>query len=179
MYKKERWLPSNTAMLAQSCLVNSQLFLRGLPNEKLTAHFLDQENYQPLYLYPSDDAEELTTDVTKRYDKPIHLIVPDGTWRQTKNIHQREKLLSDIPRVKLAQTPPTRYPLRRQKYEFGLCTHEAISYALGVLENKNVQDLMLENLDVMVAAHLKNRPIFEKEKIHKGWSVKNQTKRPL
>ncbi len=164
IFRKEIFLPSNTAHLTLKSLSNSEGFERGHLGKELQTSFIDNENYQPLYLFPTEEAEELTAEYLHQFDKPINLIVPDGTWRQAKKVHRREPLLKDIPHVKITPNQKSIYPLRRQKYEFGLCTHEAISYALGILEGTETKNKMMENLEIFIKAHLKNRPIFEKLK---------------
>jgi DTW domain-containing protein YfiP len=167
MYKKERFLTSNTAMLANTCLVNSEIYLRGFEDSTIPNSFLDEENYQPLYLFPDEDAQELTDDYLAQFDRPINLIVPDGTWRQAKKIHKREKNVSHIQRVKVTNIPKTIYPLRQQKYDYGLCTLEAIAYALGIIEDKSIQDSLLNNLKIMIERHTKYRG-YLKEKLKKN-----------
>lgn len=157
MHKKEKWLPSNTAQLTQNSLTNFNLYHRGEIDSPLEVGFLEQQEYTPLYLYPTEDAVELTSDYLKQFSKPINLIVPDGTWRQAKKIHLREELLENILKVRITPPSPSQYKLRTQKYEFGLCTHEAISYAIGVIEGEKIKEILLQNLSVMVNANLKAR----------------------
>jgi len=157
MYKKERFLPSNTAMLVNRCLPNSEIYLRGFEGSTIHSSFLDEKDYQPLFLFPDEDAKELTPEFLESFNKPINLIVPDGTWRQAKKIHAREKAISHIQKVKVTNCPKTIYPLRKQKYEYGLCTLEAIAYALGVIENNAVQEKLLVHLKMMIEAHTKYR----------------------
>lgn len=164
IFKKEVFLPSNTAHLTIKSLSNSQDYQRGHRGQTLSPEFIDSKNYQPLYLFPTDDAVELTSKYLSSFDKPINLIVPDGTWRQAKKVHRREPLLSGIPHVKITPNQKSIYPLRRQKFEFGLCTHEAISYALEFLEDGKIKTTMMNNLKIFIEAHLTNRPIYEKEK---------------
>jgi len=163
LFKKEVFLPSNTAHLTIKSLSNSQDYQRGHLGQVLPENFIAENQYQPLYLFPTEDAQELTPELLKSFDKPINLIVPDGTWRQAKKVHRREPLLTSIPRVKITPNQKSIYPLRRQKYEFGLCTHEAISYALEILEGPITKSKMMNNLKIFIEAHLINRPIFEKE----------------
>ena len=164
LFKKEIFLPSNTALVTEKSLSNFEKHLRGFQDKPLSENFIEEKNYQPLYLFPTEDAIELTPEFLGQYTKPINLIVPDGTWRQAKKVHRREPLLNDIPRVKITPNQKSIYPLRRQKYEYGLCTHEAISFALGILESQSIQERLMKNLQIFIDAHLKNRPIFEKEK---------------
>ncbi len=161
LYKKEKWLPSNTANLSLMSLENSNKFERGHKDEFMPKDFIANEEYQPLYLYPSDEAKELTPNFMQQFDKPVNLIVPDGTWRQAKKIHLREPLLEGIPHVKINPCSPSRYTLRRQKYEYGLCTFEAIAQAFDVLEGRECYEALDRNFSVFLEAHHKNRQIFE------------------
>jgi len=162
VFCKEVFLPSNTAHLSIKSLENSEEFQRGRLGKELLPSFVDSEHYQPLYLFPTENAVELTPEYLKQFKKPINLIVPDGTWRQAKKVHRREPLLKDIPHVKITPCQKSIYPLRRQKYEFGLCTHEAVAYALEILEGPKVKEFMMKNLKILIDAHLAYRVIYEK-----------------
>lgn len=165
MHKKEKFLTSNTAMLANNCLSNSELFLRGYEGKEIGTSFLDEDRYEPLFLFPDEDAIELTSDYIQSFDKPINLIIPDGTWRQAKKIHAREKTVTHIQKVKLTTTPKTIYPLRKQKFEYGLCTLEAIAYSLGILENKKAQEFLLGHLRYMINIHTRYR-VYLKDRVN-------------
>ncbi len=163
LFKKERFLPSNTAHLTIKSLQNSECFERGHKDKELQPDFIDRENYQPLILFPSEESQILTKDFVSQFAKPINLIVPDGTWRQAKKVPRRESLLADIPHVKLNLKIKSSYQLRRQKFEYGLCTHEAIAYSLGIIEGLSAQETLLKNFKIFHDSHLINRDIFEKE----------------
>lgn len=160
--KKERFLTSNTAFLTENALSNSKIFIRGLEDTPLPDEHINPAGYQPLYLFPSDDAKVLTPELIRSFKLPINLIVPDGTWRQAKKMHTREPLLRDIPRVKLEHSEKSIYPLRRQVFEYGLCTHEAIAFALGEIEGMDMKNKLMEYLEIMIKAHTTYRKIFEK-----------------
>jgi len=164
MYKKERWLPSNTANLALNCLENSKVFYRGIKDTPLPLDFLEQETHYPMYLYPDEDAVVLSQEILQGIEKPINLIIPDGTWRQAKKIYARESALHNTLKVKLPTVPKSTYPLRRQKFENGVCTFEAMTYALGIIERNDCKDQLLDNFKTMIEAHLKYRVILEKQK---------------
>ena len=163
LFKKEKFLPSNTAHLSLKSLLNSECFERGHKDSSLEESFINSKEYQPLLLFPSEDSIELTDSYLDQFDKEINLIVPDGTWRQAKKVHRREPLLADIPHIKITPTQRSKYLLRRQKFEYGLCTHEAIALALGIIESQNIKDNLLANFSTFQDAHLKNRTIYQKE----------------
>lgn len=145
---KEKVLSSNTAHLAHQCLSNSEFLYRGLKDNPIESTFELDPNYQALYLYPSEMAQELTLELLESFEKPIQLIVPDGSWRQAKKFHKRVPLFQSIPHVKLPMIPQSLYQLRKQKYENSVCTLEAIAYALGIIENTNIQNELIKILQV-------------------------------
>lgn len=164
MFKKERFLPSSTANLALNTLKNSKVFHRGLLGQTLPNDFLEDSTYHPLYLYPAPDAIELTPKMLGEIEKPINLVIPDGTWRQAKKIQSREPILERVQAFILPKTPMSIYPLRRQKFAHGLSTFEAMAYALGLIEGSEVQDKLMQNFKIMIDAHLITRVIQDKEK---------------
>ncbi|MDP7319672.1 MAG: tRNA-uridine aminocarboxypropyltransferase [Bacteriovoracaceae bacterium] len=160
IFKKEIFLPSNTAHLSLKSLSNSQAFERGHRDKSLGPNFIDSDNYHPLFLYPDESAIELDSNFIAQLKKPVNLIVPDGTWRQAKKIKRREPLLENVQSVKITPSQKSIYPLRRQKFEYGLCTHEAISYAFEILESQGISQMLLHNLEIFIEAHLKHRVIY-------------------
>lgn len=147
VHHKERWLPSSTVNLAKRCLTNCDITLRGL---KDSAPFNDiDDSYTPLYLYPDEEAFELSSDFLETLKKPVQLIVPDGTWRQAKKIKVREPALQNIQSVMVKSNNPSMYTLRKQKYEYGLCTFEAVAYALELIEGKEISSKLLKMLKIM------------------------------
>lgn len=145
---KERVLSSNTAQLAHLSLENSEFFYRGLVNVPFDSTFELDQDYTPLYLFPSEESVELTPELLKTIDGPVQLVVPDGSWRQAKKFHKRIPQFKNIQHVKLAHIPESIYELRKQRTEKGVCTLEAIAHALGVIENVDVKDELLKILKI-------------------------------
>lgn len=147
MHKKELALTSNTSSLALKMLAQSELLVRGYRDEEFK--FVPQEDRQPLYLFPSEDAQVLTKEYAQSFGRPIQLVLPDGTWRQAKKFHKREPSLAGIPRVKVEGNLERIYTLRKNHLENGVCSLEAIALALGILDGPAVRDGLLEALNVM------------------------------
>lgn len=147
MHKKELALTSNTSSLALKMLAQSELLVRGYRDEEFK--FVPQENRQPLYLFPSEDAQVLTKEYAQSFGRPIQLVLPDGTWRQAKKFHKREPSLAAVPRVKVEGNLERIYTLRKNHLENGVCSLEAIALALGILDGPAVRDGLLEALNVM------------------------------
>jgi DTW domain-containing protein len=156
MHFREQWLTSNTAILAKNSLTNSDIQIRGERNSKVELNF-STEDYQPLLLFPSENSQDLTEEFVKSFDKPIALIVPDGSWTQAKKIPRREPCLKDIPHVKIPFTSKSKYLLRTAPNETYLSTFEAIAKAIGIIESKDVETELEKVFDVMVRQNLKSR----------------------
>src|SRR5258706_3468039 len=157
MHAAEEVLTTNTAKLASKALTNSDLRIRGKEAECLSAEGLVQAGRDSLVLYPSAHALELNTDFVPTLTRPVNLIVPDGSWSQTRKIVRREAALIGIPLVRLPKGPPSTYRLRLQSQEEGLCTLEAIARSLGILENYDAQQQLETLLRVMVERTLWSR----------------------
>lgn len=85
--------------------------VRGHTRETLDLRDLLTPQYRTLLFYPSDDAVELDKELVAQDQKPIQLIVPDGTWRQASKVHFRHHELKDVKRVmirlEVSSTRPT------------------------------------------------------------------------
>ncbi len=84
---------------------------------------------------------------------PKHLVVLDGTWRQTRRMLRKLPSLRALPRLALAGPRPGITRLRRSPSAEGMSTLEAIAAALGQLEGgegpaklERLHDLMVERV---------------------------------
>jgi DTW domain-containing protein len=55
-----------------------------------------------------------------------HFIIIDGTWHEARKIHQRSPYLQGVRRVSLQPSGKSRYNLRKNQKESGLCTAECV-----------------------------------------------------
>jgi DTW domain-containing protein len=127
---------TNTGRLAALCLVNSEIVVRGDGARPVEPFAFDPET-RPLFLFPHPGARPLSRE--DGADRPVTLIVPDGTWRQASKVHKRVPGLAELPCVSLSNEGPSGYRLRRWPHEEGLSTLEAVARALGVLEGEAVR----------------------------------------
>ena len=139
MHHREIPLTSNTSQLARLTLENFDLKIRGLKDSPADLAGVIPPESQPLLLFPTEQSVELSPEYLKSFDRPITLIVPDGSWRQARKVSFREPELRGVPHIRLPLGAKTEYRLRRGKREDGLCTFEAIARALGMIENAEVQ----------------------------------------
>ena len=157
MHRTEEVLTSNTARLATNALTNSEIRVRGRKNEPVSSVGMVEDGRHSLLLYPSPRSVELNAEFVSRLDRPVTLIVPDGTWHQTQKAVRREAALAGIPHVRLPDGPPSEYRLRTQPNSQFLCTLEAIARAIGLLESPAAQSQLEFVLRVLVERTLWSR----------------------
>lgn len=150
MHRSEIPKSSNTGRLAIAMLENSELRVRGLENEVVS----DPPPGRRLVLYPMPDARPLGP--ADAEGEPPVLIVPDGNWSQTRRTLVRDRWTRDAEVVRLANMPPTRYRLRRNRPGTA-CTLEAIAHALSILEGGDVARTMIDVLDRFTARIVRMR----------------------
>jgi DTW domain-containing protein YfiP len=150
--------PSNTGRLATLCLTNREVFVRGHEDQP-TPPFVADPNTQPVFLFPHEEAIPLAT--FAKSEKPVTLIVPDGTWRQASKVRQRVPGFRDVPCVSLPHDEPSIYRLRAEAHDHGLATIEAIARAMGILEGVHVRRSLEHVFRAMVERTLWSRGEIE------------------
>jgi len=141
---------SNTGKLAPVVLSNSEILIRGRKEAPLDMQRAIKPDCHNLLLFPSAGSMELNPAYLESITKPINLIVPDGNWNQATKMVKREKQLAALPHVHLNINKPTRYRLRKAAHEHWISTFEAISRALGIVENAEVQQRLEYFFDLAV-----------------------------
>jgi DTW domain-containing protein YfiP len=146
VHVRELKLTSNTAQFVHKLLPhNSHIEIRGRVNENFSATSIMQKEGRPIFLYPHEDAIELSGIFTEVYPGPYNLIVPDGNWHQARRVKRREAQFDDVMAVKLPPGIRTEYGLRRAPQVEWVSTYEAVAHALGILENNSsVRDHMMD-----------------------------------
>ncbi|MBZ9664978.1 DTW domain-containing protein [Pseudomonas sp. LMG 31766] len=140
----------NTARLAALGLRNAELrvgeVFADLPQ------LLAQPDYRACLLFPGEEAVALTGYASK--EKPLLLVVPDGTWRKARKLLHLNPSLMALPRVSLSAAAPSRYRLRKAPAEGALSTIEAITAALDVLEAPLGFDALLRPFDALIEGQI-------------------------
>lgn len=139
IHSKELKRTTNTGLLAIESLKNSEVYIRGQgsesdPRSPLDLSHLLTENYETLFLFPSESAVELNSDLINKCSKPIQLIIPDGNWRQASKVYNRHPELKSVPKVKLSSVNLAPTHLRAEHFAEGLSTLEAVAQALAIIE---------------------------------------------
>jgi DTW domain-containing protein YfiP len=154
IHRREERKTTNTGRLAVECLSNSQALIRG-DESSSRAPFTWDASTQPLLLYPHADAIPIARFAAS--ERPVTLIVPDGTWRQAAKVRTRVPGLGDVPCVSIEPDAPTMYRLRHETRPGGLATIEAIARAMGILEGAHVRSALEEVFRAMVERTLWSR----------------------
>lgn len=142
----------NTANLAVLGLRNATLQV-GEVFEELPL-WLTQPGFRTCLLFPGDDALPLDGLLAETDDRPLRLVVPDGTWRKARKLLHLNPALAALPRVTLANVPPSRYRLRKAPMEGSLSTLEAIVAALNVLEAPADYQALLKPFDALIEGQI-------------------------
>lgn len=140
----------NTARLAALGLRNAQLRV-GEVFEDLP-QLLAQPDYQACLLFPGEESVALSAYAPD--ERPLLLVVPDGTWRKARKLLHLNPLLAALPRVSLNGAAPSRYRLRKAPQEGALSTIEAITAALDVLEAPKRFDALLRPFDALIEGQI-------------------------
>ena len=141
--------PSSTARLASAMLTQCNLLIRGGPNpeagRRVESDLAALDPMSTWLLYPDADAEPIEGLVENIgvAERPTALVVPDGTWSQTRRLIRRYAALGQLRRVRLPARD-TLYLLRRGRSPGLLCTIEAIALALSAIEGASVGEPLLQ-----------------------------------
>jgi DTW domain-containing protein YfiP len=162
---REERKPTNTGQLATRCLERSHISIVGDRDRPLGLAPVGADE-QPLLLFPADDAVPITQFAAS--ERPIVLLVPDGTWRQASKMRKRIPGLATVPCVTLPDTGPSNYRLRAEVHAGGLATFEAIARALSILEGPHVEVAMLAVFRVMVERTLWLRGALRDDEVTGG-----------
>ncbi|MGM8225811.1 tRNA-uridine aminocarboxypropyltransferase [Cellvibrio sp. ARAG 10.3] len=134
----------NTARLLHLSLQQSRLVEGEQFTDDFLAALLGEGDKTNVLLYPPTP-EEATLKLTAPAPLPqlplpehIRLIVIDGTWRKSRKMLYLNPLLQALPRLSLADCPPSAYAIRKAQKDNQLSTLEASCYALQQLENTRV-----------------------------------------
>ncbi len=130
---------TSTAILALNALRNSEVRLHGKLNQELDLDALNDPGRRLLVLYPDANATTLSHSFLQEENRPVTLLVPDGTWRQVARMRHSLLTLPFAQTVKLPPGTPGEWTIRNAGDANRLSTYEAIARAYGILESPGVQ----------------------------------------
>ena len=136
----------NTARLAALGLVNAEL--------RVGEHFADladllaEPGYDACLLFPGEQAQLPTPQRAEQ--RPLLLVVPDGTWRKARKLLYCNPVLESLPRLSLPEGLESRYRLRKAPMAGALSTLEAITETLNHLEAPQRFDALLRPFEALI-----------------------------
>jgi tRNA-uridine aminocarboxypropyltransferase len=165
IHRYEARKPTNSGLLGASCLVNSQVLIRGGQHGD-QPRLAEDAGRQPLLLFPSEQAVPIGEYADS--PRPVTLVVPDGTWRQASKVPSRLPGIEGVPLVSLPKDAPTNYQLRSEFHPGRLATLEAIARALGILEGAHIRQALEQVFRIMVDRTLWMRGALRADEVTGG-----------
>jgi DTW domain-containing protein len=168
LHETEQSRTSNTGYLATLMLSNAVLRIHGERGRSLDVHDWFEPTHRTFVLFPHAEARILDRRLAEEDVRPIRLIVPDGTWRQARRMVRRVDGLAKAPTVTLPEGLVSEYRLRKGRPTGGMCTFEAISEALCLLEGPQLYAPLDHVLSRFVERLLWRRGLLSAEKVTGG-----------
>ncbi len=109
---------------------------------------------QAVLLWPHEAADL----ETMQFDKPVTLLVVDGTWSLAKKVVRVNPAIAALPRVSFKAARPSEYRIRREPSVECVSTVEAIMYALRAIERGDrTFEEMLEPFRFMIDEQIEHQ----------------------
>lgn len=150
MHVRERDSITSTAALALHALTNSECRVHGKKDQPLNLDSLNDPSRRLLVLYPDPNASPLSPALLKHDERPVSLLVPDGTWRHVTRMKKYFLGLPCAETVRLPQGPPSEWTIRKTNDPYKFSTFEAIARAYGIIESPQVQNQLETFFRLMV-----------------------------
>ncbi|MES2964170.1 MAG: tRNA-uridine aminocarboxypropyltransferase [Bdellovibrionota bacterium] len=154
IHHRELKRTTNTGRLAVHALTNSQMIVRGKDRTRLDLTSILSPDYDTYVLQPSEDAIDIED---LKITKPVQLIVSDGNWRQASKLHARHPEIAHLKRIRISQKNVSKSHLRKEHFEEGFSTLEAIAITMGVLEGDSVKESLLKLYQAKLQATILGR----------------------
>ena len=139
-HERELDRPTNTGSIALSIaggdggLVRRVTWSRTSPNQQLLTVLNRGDSG---LLYPQSEIEGVEVPL----EQCEHFILLDGTWQEARKMYNRSPYLHPAKRVALNVAEASRYALRRNQRQGGLCTAECV---IEILRRKGREALATE-----------------------------------
>lgn len=146
--------PLNTARIAALSFQNCEVIIGEdfSDHQKLNKILRNEDCF---LLFPSSDAANIQAIRNQaNKNKPMTLILLDGSWKKAKKIFYLSKNLHTLTKVQLASEYSSRYRIRKQPSHHYLSTLEALTYALNTLEESDFSRVF-EAFDYMIDFQIK------------------------
>ncbi len=147
-HPRERFHAMGTARLARLGLDRVEVIVpRKLGERPLELAPIERRGVG--LLYPRAGARDLASLLPA--ERPVELVVLDGTWAHAGRLYKSNPWLADLPHFALSPSAPSNYRIRKQPRAGYVSTIEAIVMALGILEPENDEPRrLLDDFDQMI-----------------------------
>lgn len=128
---RERFKPTNTGRWLADMVAGTAITHFGQREPPFDASPLDRPDVRWHVLFPREDATVLDPEGVRRLRAELRpgqrlgFVLLDGTWHQCSRMSRRVPVVSELPCVALPPGPPSRWGVRTQHDERGLCSFEA------------------------------------------------------
>ncbi len=145
---RERFKPTNTARWLLDMVEGTTMTEYGQREPPFDPTPLRQPGIRPYVLFPREDATVLDAaglDVLRAGlapDERLGFVLLDGTWHQCSRMSRRVPIVRDLPCVALPPGLPSRWGVRTQHDERGVCSFEAAMRLIALVDGpKRAQPL--------------------------------------
>lgn len=148
-HPRESRVAINTARIARLCLPSAEIHVGiAWDSGSEVAKTLEDPSRKPILLYPGPGARDIRELAT---DRPVTLVVVDGTWSQSRAVMRNSPLLAGLPRFAFVPDRGSEYRIRREPRPDYVSTIEALVHVLGVLEGRDeLPDRLMRPFRAMV-----------------------------
>ncbi len=162
--------PMGTAKILQLSLQRCDIWIGEdfSQHEQLNA-ILNDENVQPLVLYPNEQSRVLNADSKWVFElanakRSLCVILLDGTWKKAYKMWQLSTNLHTLPSMVLPSDIQGNYRIRKAPTEQHLSTVEAGFHALRLLDSQRDYSSLLSAFTNMVDFQIAQMPqgVFER-----------------
>lgn len=148
---------TNTGKLVEQVLGGRRCLRICWKRKEPDNHLLDLIKAQEiLLLFPQGEGYEVPWQPTEVIKFQTILLL-DGTWQQARKMYRQSPYLHEIPYARLTETQETRYDLRRNQVEGGLCTAETVVASLELVGDSLTAGCLSQALDAFIDSHKKGR----------------------
>ena len=144
MHRVEALRSTNTGRIVARVLDDATVRVRGARDDAP----VEAAPRRCLVLFPFEGARPLRRDdADPDRSRDATLVVPDGTWAQARRIARRDAWCASAEPVCVVPRAPSRYGLRRNARDGGLCTVEAVAEALAALGDDVASEALQQAFD--------------------------------
>lgn len=166
----ERNKPTNTGRLALHAFEGAGLSRYAVRGESFDPSPLARDDRRYALLFPREGAQVLRPDLLEG-ERPLRLVVLDGTWGQCSRMSRRVPGLADMPAYTLPELPASHWGVRRASDPSRVSTFEAIVHAVETLHGDDRCADLKRFFDRLCAAMLFMKGKLPSPEVPEVWPI--------